>query len=113
MILIDLGYSYLPWFEVFYKLLNNLADYLTKGQVRFCCMCKIFALLLVTNAQGINSIMTTFFSTDQWDENTAGCALQAAHTTGTWICHSADGKSLNDQWEPGVTLDFVTVFCQC
>lgn len=26
--------SYLPWFEVFYKLLNNLADYLTKGQVK-------------------------------------------------------------------------------
>lgn len=26
--------SYLPWFEVFYKLLNNLADYLAKGQVR-------------------------------------------------------------------------------
>ncbi|XP_063065929.1 DENN domain-containing protein 1B [Engraulis encrasicolus] len=25
--------SYLPWFEVFYKLLNNLADYLTKGQM--------------------------------------------------------------------------------
>ncbi|XP_026888434.1 DENN domain-containing protein 1B [Electrophorus electricus] len=25
--------SYLPWFEVFYKLLNNLADYLTKGQI--------------------------------------------------------------------------------
>ncbi|KAJ8246291.1 hypothetical protein GJAV_G00265940 [Gymnothorax javanicus] len=24
--------SYLPWFEVFYKLLNNLADCLTKGQ---------------------------------------------------------------------------------
>ncbi|XP_039628333.1 DENN domain-containing protein 1B isoform X1 [Polypterus senegalus] len=24
--------SYLPWFEVFYKLLNSLADYLTKGQ---------------------------------------------------------------------------------
>ncbi|MCI4394013.1 hypothetical protein PGIGA_G00163990 [Pangasianodon gigas] len=24
--------SYLPWFEVFYKLLNNLADYVTKGQ---------------------------------------------------------------------------------
>ncbi|XP_048051371.1 DENN domain-containing protein 1B isoform X1 [Megalobrama amblycephala] len=24
--------SYLPWFEVFYKLLNNLADYATKGQ---------------------------------------------------------------------------------
>ncbi|XP_047435130.1 DENN domain-containing protein 1B isoform X2 [Mugil cephalus] len=24
--------SYLPWFEVFYKLLNNLADYLSKGQ---------------------------------------------------------------------------------
>ncbi|KAM9857604.1 DENN domain-containing protein 1B [Aulostomus maculatus] len=24
--------SYLPWFEVFYKLLNNLADYLCKGQ---------------------------------------------------------------------------------
>ncbi|XP_069023938.1 DENN domain-containing protein 1B isoform X1 [Embiotoca jacksoni] len=24
--------SYLPWFEVFYKLLNNLADYLLKGQ---------------------------------------------------------------------------------
>ncbi|XP_037327386.2 DENN domain-containing protein 1B isoform X2 [Pungitius pungitius] len=24
--------SYLPWFEVFYKLLNNLADFLTKGQ---------------------------------------------------------------------------------
>ncbi|XP_059199245.1 DENN domain-containing protein 1B [Centropristis striata] len=26
--------SYLPWFEVFYKLLNNLADYLTKGQTK-------------------------------------------------------------------------------
>ncbi|CAG11527.1 unnamed protein product, partial [Tetraodon nigroviridis] len=25
--------SYLPWFEVFYKLLNNLADYLKKGQM--------------------------------------------------------------------------------
>ncbi|XP_054635005.1 DENN domain-containing protein 1B isoform X2 [Dunckerocampus dactyliophorus] len=24
--------SYLPWFEVFYKLLNSLADYITKGQ---------------------------------------------------------------------------------
>ncbi|KAM9314712.1 DENN domain-containing protein 1B isoform 2-T2 [Pholidichthys leucotaenia] len=24
--------SYLPWFEVFYKLLNNLAEYLSKGQ---------------------------------------------------------------------------------
>uniref|UniRef100_A0A8C5HL64 UDENN domain-containing protein n=1 Tax=Gouania willdenowi TaxID=441366 RepID=A0A8C5HL64_GOUWI len=24
--------SYLPWFEVFYKLLNNLADHLSKGQ---------------------------------------------------------------------------------
>ncbi|XP_026992196.2 DENN domain-containing protein 1B [Tachysurus fulvidraco] len=24
--------SYLPWFEAFYKLLNNLADYVTKGQ---------------------------------------------------------------------------------
>lgn len=30
--------SYLPWFEVFYKLLNNLADYLKKGQVRRCGM---------------------------------------------------------------------------
>ncbi|XP_053187558.1 DENN domain-containing protein 1B [Scomber japonicus] len=26
--------SYLPWFEVFYKLLNNLADYLSKGQIK-------------------------------------------------------------------------------
>ncbi|XP_059409008.1 DENN domain-containing protein 1B-like isoform X1 [Carassius carassius] len=26
--------SYLPWFEVFYKLLNNLADYSTKGQTK-------------------------------------------------------------------------------
>ncbi len=26
-------FSYLPWFEVFYKLLNILADYTTKGQV--------------------------------------------------------------------------------
>lgn len=25
--------SYLPWFEVFYKLLNILADYTIKGQV--------------------------------------------------------------------------------
>ncbi|XP_054604622.2 DENN domain-containing protein 1B-like, partial [Nothobranchius furzeri] len=25
-------YGYLPWFEVFYKLLNNLADYLAKVQ---------------------------------------------------------------------------------
>ncbi|KAA0721780.1 DENN domain-containing protein 1B [Triplophysa tibetana] len=26
--------SYLPWFEVFYKLLNSLADYMTKGQTK-------------------------------------------------------------------------------
>uniref|UniRef100_A0A3Q2YFW3 DENN domain containing 1C n=1 Tax=Hippocampus comes TaxID=109280 RepID=A0A3Q2YFW3_HIPCM len=25
--------SYLPWFEVFYKFLNTLADYITKGQI--------------------------------------------------------------------------------
>lgn len=25
--------SYLPWFEVFYKILNILADYTVKGQV--------------------------------------------------------------------------------
>ena len=25
--------SYLPWFEIYYKLLNTLADYLTKHQV--------------------------------------------------------------------------------
>lgn len=30
--------SYLPWFEVFYKLLNNLAEYLKKGQVSWCRM---------------------------------------------------------------------------
>uniref|UniRef100_A0A3B4XYC7 DENN domain containing 1C n=1 Tax=Seriola lalandi dorsalis TaxID=1841481 RepID=A0A3B4XYC7_SERLL len=35
--------SYLPWFEVFYKLLNNLADYLTKGQVSFLCLCGTFS----------------------------------------------------------------------
>lgn len=28
-------FSYLPWFEVFYKLLNVLADYSAKGQVLF------------------------------------------------------------------------------
>lgn len=28
-----MSHSYLPWFEAFYKLLNNLADYVTKGQV--------------------------------------------------------------------------------
>lgn len=26
-------FSYLPWFEVYYKLLNTLADYLAKEQV--------------------------------------------------------------------------------
>ncbi|TSK18096.1 DENN domain-containing protein 1B [Bagarius yarrelli] len=29
----DTTLSYLPWFEVFYKLLNNLADYMIKGQM--------------------------------------------------------------------------------
>lgn len=38
-------HSYLPWFEVFYKLLNNLADYLAKGQVR-CHRLPVWALLL-------------------------------------------------------------------
>lgn len=37
--------SYLPWFEVFYKLLNNLADYLKKGQVIRCCIKKVLALI--------------------------------------------------------------------
>lgn len=27
------SFSYLPWFEIYYKLLNTLADYLTKQQV--------------------------------------------------------------------------------
>jgi len=33
-------FSYLPWFEVFYKLLNILADYSTKGQVSGAHMTK-------------------------------------------------------------------------
>uniref|UniRef100_A0A3Q2G065 UDENN domain-containing protein n=1 Tax=Cyprinodon variegatus TaxID=28743 RepID=A0A3Q2G065_CYPVA len=40
--------SYLPWFEVFYKLLNNLADYLSKGQIN-----EIKALLAVLHKQSI------------------------------------------------------------
>ena len=32
-LLLLLFYSYLPWFEVYYKLLNTLADYLTKELV--------------------------------------------------------------------------------
>lgn len=108
--------SYLPWFEVFYKLLNNLADYLTKGQVSFHCLCVIFLYLsislLSTHSWVINITSTIMFSTDQWDEGAAGCALQAALTTGSRICHSADGKCLIIQWEPGVTLDFMAVFCQ-
>ncbi|MEQ2258623.1 hypothetical protein XENORESO_000406 [Xenotaenia resolanae] len=40
--------SYLPWFEVFYKLLNNLADYLSKGQIN-----EIKALLAALYQQSI------------------------------------------------------------
>lgn len=40
--------SYLPWFEVFYKLLNNLADYLSKGQIN-----EIKALLAALYKQSI------------------------------------------------------------
>uniref|UniRef100_A0A1A7XTJ5 DENN/MADD domain containing 1C n=2 Tax=Iconisemion striatum TaxID=60296 RepID=A0A1A7XTJ5_9TELE len=40
--------SYLPWFEVFYKLLNNLADYLAKAQVN-----EIKALLATLHKQSI------------------------------------------------------------
>nr|XP_054599448.1 LOW QUALITY PROTEIN: DENN domain-containing protein 1B [Nothobranchius furzeri] len=40
--------SYLPWFEVFYKLLNNLADYLAKAQVN-----EIKALLAALHKQSI------------------------------------------------------------
>ncbi|XP_054896963.1 DENN domain-containing protein 1B isoform X2 [Poeciliopsis prolifica] len=40
--------SYLPWFEVFYKLLNNLADYLSKGQIN-----EIRALLATLHKQSI------------------------------------------------------------
>lgn len=29
-----LSCSYLPWFEIYYKLLNTLADYLLKQQVK-------------------------------------------------------------------------------
>uniref|UniRef100_A0A3B5M581 DENN domain containing 1C n=1 Tax=Xiphophorus couchianus TaxID=32473 RepID=A0A3B5M581_9TELE len=39
---------YLPWFEVFYKLLNNLADYLAKGQIN-----EIKALLATLYKQSI------------------------------------------------------------
>lgn len=33
LIRFSLSCSYLPWFEIYYKLLNTLADYLTKQQV--------------------------------------------------------------------------------
>lgn len=58
VILMDFNYSYLPWFEVFYKLLNNLADYLTKGQVRLCCLRVIVLFfLLVINPHSVTDIM--------------------------------------------------------
>lgn len=37
--------SYLPWFEIYYKLLNTLADYLVKQQVTVA----FFGLLIWIN----------------------------------------------------------------
>ncbi len=36
--------SYLPWFEIYYKLLNTLADYLTKQQVIISLLCIVLCL---------------------------------------------------------------------
>lgn len=80
--------SYLPWFEVFYKLLNNLADYLAKAQVR---------TELDKPLDVRRSIPTSTFCLlpGEWDESAPGCALPAVHTFGWWVRHSADGNSLN------------------
>uniref|UniRef100_A0A8C9WYC0 DENN domain containing 1C n=1 Tax=Sander lucioperca TaxID=283035 RepID=A0A8C9WYC0_SANLU len=48
--------SYLPWFEVFYKLLNNLADYLTKGQVSFLSIACVCSLCSSINPRSLPSI---------------------------------------------------------
>uniref|UniRef100_A0A3Q0RHC0 DENN domain containing 1B n=1 Tax=Amphilophus citrinellus TaxID=61819 RepID=A0A3Q0RHC0_AMPCI len=44
--------SYLPWFEIYYKLLNTLADYLSKQQVRWYFVCindlQLYALVCLT-----------------------------------------------------------------
>uniref|UniRef100_A0A3B4TH35 DENN domain containing 1C n=1 Tax=Seriola dumerili TaxID=41447 RepID=A0A3B4TH35_SERDU len=49
-------YCYLPWFEVFYKLLNNLADYLTKGQVSFHCLCGTVPYFIAPDPRSLPSI---------------------------------------------------------
>lgn len=38
--------SYLPWFEVFYKLLNIVADYTIKGQVSYGQVCYLVMRIL-------------------------------------------------------------------
>lgn len=84
--------SYLPWFEVFYRLLNNLADYLSKGQVSDEYIILLFSLILTHLCEHHN--MNAELSTDQWDEGTPGCAVPAVHTTVSWIHDPADGKAL-------------------
>lgn len=78
--------------------------------VSIACVCQ-------RSLMSIINITSIIFSTDKRDESAAGCALQAAHTTDSWICHSADGKSLINRWELffGLFLSFflseVSVLC--
>uniref|UniRef100_A0A8C1PY97 DENN/MADD domain containing 1A n=1 Tax=Cyprinus carpio TaxID=7962 RepID=A0A8C1PY97_CYPCA len=64
--------SYLPWFEVFYKLLNILADYSTKGQVggarmttTLICHCVLYMQINLTEyfvAVDVNNMLHLYAS---------------------------------------------------
>ncbi|KAM8878274.1 DENN domain-containing protein 1B isoform 2-T2 [Spinachia spinachia] len=55
--------SYLPWFEVFYKLLNNLADLLTKGQTSEtkALLAALYKQPLPPGAGGVTLHMVPYF----------------------------------------------------
>lgn len=80
--------SYLPWFEIYYKLLNTLADYLTKHQVIECilfyhCMCLEMSVFSVPRKRERkkkkpNPSPFIFFASVLWWDISFHCVLLVA-----------------------------------
>lgn len=81
-----------------------------KGRwVSVACM-KILSSIIITMTV-IMRVMDQCF-TDEWDESTTHCPLQATHTTDVWVCHSQDGKTLMKTHHSQL-YDFSPVFLLC
>uniref|UniRef100_A0A3B3ZQV2 UDENN domain-containing protein n=1 Tax=Periophthalmus magnuspinnatus TaxID=409849 RepID=A0A3B3ZQV2_9GOBI len=67
--------SYLPWFEVFYKLLNIIADYTIKGQVRnasctFICRSSVYQIVILDTPYLVRIVFFCLYSPNMSTDST-------------------------------------------